>query len=210
MAEELKELINKIHQEGIKAAEDRAKDIENEARHRAQVIIEEAENKARNIILEAKEKIAKMEEGAKVSLKQAGRDLLLTLKKEINAVLGRLIVSRVREALNPEELGRIITSLIKNYSSKERGNIIVTLKKEDLEKLRKGFLNELKEELKNGIILRSSEDIQGGFIISYDGDKSHYEFTDKALAEYINLYLKPALAEILKEAVTNNKNVKSN
>ena len=84
MAEELKNLIEKIHQEGVKAAEDKASDIENEAKRQAKAIVERAEKEAKDVIAEAKGKIAEMEGSGKVSLKQAGRDLLLSLRKEIN------------------------------------------------------------------------------------------------------------------------------
>ena len=43
------------------------------------------------------------------------------------------------------------------------------------------------------IILKPAEEISGGFTISFDNGKSCYDFTDKALAEYIGTYLKPKL-----------------
>ena len=198
MAEEIKNLIEKIQQEGFKVAEDKAKDIQEQAKHHAKEIIEKAKNEADKIILDAKDKIAKMEESSKATLKQVSRDLLLSIKKEVNTLLGKLIVSNVRQSLNPDELAKIITMLIKDHKGKE--DIIISLKKEDLEKLEKVFVGELKEEVKKGIVLRPSEDILGGFIISYDGGKSHFDFTDKALAEYIGSYIKPKIGEIIKEA----------
>lgn len=198
MTEDIKNLIDKIQEEGVKSGQDKAKAIEEDAKRQAKEIIEKAKNEAEKIISDAKDKIAKMEESSKVSLKQSGRDLLILIKKEVNSLLGKLIVSNVRQTLNPDELAKIITTLIKDYKGKE--DIIISLKKEDMEKLEKGFLGELKEEVKKGIVLRPSEDIQAGFIISYDGGKSHFDFTDKALAEYIGSYIKPKVGEILKEA----------
>ena len=198
MAEEIKNLIEKIQQEGFKVAEDKAKDIQEQAKHQAKEIIEKAKNEADKIISDAKDKIAKMEESSKATLKQSGRDLFILIKKEVNALLGKLIVSNVKQTLNPDELAKIITILIKDHKGKE--DIIISLKKEDMEKLEKGFLGELKEEVKKGIVLKPSEDIHAGLIISYDGGKSHFDFTDKALAEYIGSYIKPKIGEIIKEA----------
>lgn len=196
MAEEIKDLIEKIQQEGVKVAQDKAKEIEALARRQAEEIVKKAKAEAEKLVGEAKEQITKTQESTKILLQQAGRDVLLGLRKEINAMLEKLIVSGVRQALTPEELAKILTTLIKNYHGKE--NIAILLKKEDLEKLEKGFLEALKEETKKGIVLGSSEDIQAGFIISYDNGKSYYDFTDEALAEYIGSYLKPRLKEILK------------
>lgn len=195
MAEEIKALIEKIQQEGIQAAEKTAKEIEEKAKAQARKIIEKAKADAEKIILEAQERTAKMQESSTVSLKQAGRDMLLALRKEIASMLDKLIESDLHQALQPEEMARIITELAKQHSGQEE--ITISLKKEDKEILEKRFLGKLKEATKKKIILKPSEDINGGFIISYDAGKSHYDFTDKALAEYISAYLNPRLKEIL-------------
>jgi len=195
MGEDIKGLIEKIQQEGVKAAEDKAREIENEGKRRAEKIIERAESEAGRIISGANEKSAKTEESTKTLLKQAARDMLLALKKEINAMLDRLIVSNIREALKPDELVKIIAALIKKYSGKDK--VEISLSKEDLQKLEKKILSLLKEEVKKGITLKPSEDIHGGFIISFDAGKSHFDFTDKALAGHIGDNLKPKLKEIL-------------
>jgi len=198
MAEDIKSLIEKIQQEGIKAAEEKSQEIEAEARQQAQRILEKAQADADGLISQAKEKNAKMEQNTQAALQQAGRDLLLSLRKEINTMLDKLMVSRVADALKPEELIKIITALVNDYKAQEKGQVIISLKKEDLEKLEKGLLNELKEEARKGITLKPSEEILGGFTISFDTGKSLFDFTDKALAEYIGTYLKPKLNEILK------------
>jgi len=125
--------------------------------------------------------------------------MLLGLKKEIVSTLDALIVSNIRQALSPDELAKILASLIKEASAKENAQVIVSLKKEDCAALEKYFIEKLKDQLKAGITLKPSEDVLGGFVISYDGGKSHFDFTDKALAEYIGVYLKPALKSVLKD-----------
>jgi vacuolar-type H+-ATPase subunit E/Vma4 len=82
---------------------------------------------------------------------------------------------------------------------------MVLVNKEDLESLEKNFLYKLREETKKNIILRPAEEISGGFTISFDNGKSSYDFTDKALAEYIGTYLKPKLNQILQEAIKEMK-----
>jgi V/A-type H+-transporting ATPase subunit E len=197
MTEDIKNLIEKIQEEGVKVAEDKARGIEEQARRQAQGIIKKANSEAERIIVQAQDRVAKMEESANASLKQVGRDLLLSLKKEINEMLDRIIRLHVHESLNIDELIKIISTLIKE--NKGREDIMISLNKDDFQKLEKGIFNELREEIKKGVTLKPSEDILGGFIISYDAGKSHFDFTDKALAEYIGSYLRPKLAELLKE-----------
>lgn len=202
MTEDIKNLIEKIQQEGIKIAQDKAKEIETRAAKVAEHILQEAKDQAERFISEANERVSKMEEKQKTLLAQAGRDLLIVLRKEIDAVLNKLISLQVKNTLTPGVLTNVITELVKNYSGQGESQIVVSLRKEDLELLEKGFLHKLQEEAKKGISLKAADDIYGGFVISYDAGKSQCDFSDKALAEYIGAYLKPKLADILKDALS--------
>ena len=201
MAEEIRDLIEKINQEGIKAAEEKAQNIEAAAKQRADDILAQARLEAGEMIAVAKDRIHREDEKGKTLLVQAGRDLLLSLRKEINAMLGRIVVSDIHQVLTPEALFKLLSEVVRNFSAKEGSDITVLLNKEDLEILEKIFLLQLREETRKKIILRPAEEISGGFTISFDSGKSCYDFTDKALAEYIGTYLKPKLNKILQEAI---------
>ena len=201
MAEEIRDLIEKINQEGIKAAEEKAQNIEAAAKQRADDILSQARLEAEEMIAAAKDRIHREDEKGKTLLDQAGRDLLLSLRKEINAMLGRIVVSDIQQTLTPEALFKLLSEVARNYSAGESSDITVLLNEEDLETLGKNFLHKLMEETKKKIILRPAEEISGGFTISFDSGKSCYDFTDKALAEYIGTYLKPKLNQILEEAI---------
>jgi V/A-type H+-transporting ATPase subunit E len=201
MAEEIKSLIEKIQQDGFKVAEEKAKEIEDLAKKQADLILQNARVEAEKLLSEAKDNLAKMEQSQKALLSQAGRDLVLTLKKEINAMLERLIIQEIQESITPEVMADILGQIIKGQATLGKEDIIVTLKKTDLNKLEKNFLARLKEEVKKGIVLKPSEDVRTGFLISFDNAKSYFDFSDQALSEYIGTYLKPKLAELLKNAL---------
>ena len=201
MAEEIQSLIEKIQQDGIKVAEEKAREIEDQAKKEADLILKNARVEAERLLSEAKDNLAKMEQSQKALLAQAGRDLMLTLKKEINAMLERLILQEIQESITPEVMADILGRIIKEQATLGKEDIIVTLKKEDLNKFEKGFLARLKEEVKKGIILKPSEEVRSGFLISFDNAKSYFDFSDQALSEYIGTYLKPKLAELLKNAL---------
>jgi V/A-type H+-transporting ATPase subunit E len=201
MAEEIRDLIEKINQEGIRAAEEKAQNIEAAAKQRADDILAQARREAEEMIAAAQDRIHREDEKGKTLLAQAGRDLLLSLRKEMNAMLGRIMVSDIQQALTPEALFNLVSEVVRNYSAGESSDITVFLKKEDVQILEKNFLNKLREETKKKIILRPAEEISGGFTISFDNGKSCFDFTDNALAEYIGTYVKPKLNQILKEAI---------
>lgn len=201
MAEEIRDLIEKINQEGIRAAEEKAQNIEAAAKQRADDILAQARREAEEMIAAANDRIRREDEKGKTLLAQAGRDLLLSLRKEMNAMLGRIMVSDIQQALTPEALFTLVSDVVRNYSAGESSDITVFLREEDVQVLEKNFLNKLREETKKKIMLRPAEEISGGFTISFDNGKSCFDFTDNALAEYIGTYVKPKLNQILKEAV---------
>jgi V/A-type H+-transporting ATPase subunit E len=201
MVDEIRDLIEKINQEGIRAAEEKARAIEAAARQRADDILIQARLEEERMIAAAEEKIRREEANEKALLAQAGRDLLLSLRKEIQAMLGRIIASDTGQSLTPEALSRLVSDVVHRYSPGEQGDILVSLKKEDLEILEKHFLHRLREETKRNIVLRPAEEISGGFVISFDSGRSAYDFTDRALADYIGTRLKPKVRGILEDAM---------
>lgn len=197
MAEDLKALIEKIQREGVRVAEDKAKDIEARAEKEAEAIIARARQEADKIIAEAREEADKTTRNGESSLGQAGRDLLLSLREEINVMLHRIVISDIRKAMDPGTLREIISTLIRETNAAKEGEIVLELSEKDAERIEKTFLRSLQEEIKKSITLRPSGEISGGFIISYDGGKSHYDFTDEAIAGYLVARLKPALGKML-------------
>jgi len=197
MAEEIKDLIAKIQQEGIKVAEDSSAKIKKEADTLAQKIVADAKAQAKKIIAEANSEAKRLEDSTQASLKQAGRDLLISLRQEINSTLDAIIKTNLRQALSVEELSGIIISLIKSASFSLGTEVIISLSQQDKEKLEKEFLRQLIQESKKQITLKSVDSIDGGFTISFDAGKSIFDFTTLALAEYVSINLRPELAKIL-------------
>jgi vacuolar-type H+-ATPase subunit E/Vma4 len=201
MVEEIRDLIEKINQEGIKAAEEKAQSIEAGAQQRAGSILAQAKRESEEMIAAARDRIRREEENGKKLLALAGRDLLLSLREEINAMLRRIVVLEIQQALTPGALFSILLEVVRNYSAGESGEITVLIRGDLIKALEDNFLQKLMEETKKKIILKPSEEISGGFTISFDSEKSYYDFTDKALAEYIGTSIRPKLNQILQEAV---------
>jgi V/A-type H+/Na+-transporting ATPase subunit E len=197
MADQIKELIEKIQAEGVQAAQDKANEIENEAKQKADWIVQKAAAQAKKIVEDAEDTAKRMQASGQAALQQSGRDILLTLKKEIGAMLQRVIASQIAASLAPAELSAIITGLIKVHGGADDAQVVVYVKEQDRLALEGHFLNKLKDDLKKNIELRGQDDINAGLIISFDAGKSQFDCTDKALAEYIGSFVKPAVAALL-------------
>jgi V/A-type H+-transporting ATPase subunit E len=198
MAEELKSLIAKIRQEGLDKAEAEARQVLIKAQAEAEKILRQAKDEAGKIAAQAAQNARESEANTKALLQQAGRDLLLSLRREINDMLYKLITQGAHSALTAEESGKIILGMIKDAGHLSRAQLVVSVKKEDLHKLEKFFLHELSAQAREGLELKGTDEIRAGFAISFDGGGSQFDFTDRAMAEYIYTQLKPELENILK------------
>ncbi|MDD3987602.1 MAG: hypothetical protein WC293_02210 [Candidatus Omnitrophota bacterium] len=196
MPEEIKGLLEKIQKEGIQKAQEESLRVINEAGVRSAEIIAKARQEADLIIQKAKEEAEKMKGSTDSALKQAGRDFLISLRGEISALLKGIVREKVSQALTPQEMAGMIKLLIKEYAKGNSPDTIEALfSKEDLEKMKGVFLGKLSDEIKGGIVMKSCDDITSGFTISFDSGKSHFDFSDRSLAEYISSYLNKELTK---------------
>jgi V/A-type H+-transporting ATPase subunit E len=203
MTQQVQELIEKIKQEGIGAAEKTAREIEDEARSRAQAIVAQAGKEARQKIAEAEGEVKKLQDSARAALLQASRDTMISLRKKIESLLCAVVREQVSGAMTPEVLARVMEAAVKAAvdGGAENADITAMVNRDDLEKLEKGALAGLQKAVASGVRLQGSDDIGRGFLISFDGGKSSFDFSDQSLAEYLGAFLNARMAGLLKESV---------
>ncbi len=197
MPEEIKGLLEKIQKEGIQRATEESLKVINEAKGKSAEILAKARQDAGLIIEKAKEEAVKMQDSTDSALRQAGRDFLISLRSEISSLLKGIVRGETSQALAPQEMAQMINLLIKEYAKGDSPDKIeVLFSKEDLEKMKGFFLGRLSDRIKGGIVMKSCDDIASGFIISFDFGKSHFDFSDQALADYISSYLNKELTKV--------------
>jgi V/A-type H+/Na+-transporting ATPase subunit E len=203
MSQQVQELIDKIKSEGIEASEQKAEEIIANANQEARKIIDDAKAKGEYLLRDAKEEVKKMEASTNMALKQSARDTLLSLRKEVESILQKIVSNEVNEALTPENLSSILGEVIdKSLQDKTTAtNIQMALNSQDLQKIEKSFSAKLKDQIKQSVTFQSSDDISKGFTISYDEGKSCFDFTDESLAAYLSSYLNERVADLVKESV---------
>ena len=199
MSANLKDLLDKINQDGIKQAEENARQIESKAKAEAEKKLEEAKRLSDAIIHDAKVNAEKIKASAELSLRHASRDLVLSLKDEIRKVFNKIITAEIGKMMTHEEISDILKGLIEKYIDKngQASDIKVLVKKEDLEKIKHTFIGKLKERVKDGIEFKPSPNINAGFSISFDKGKSYFDFNDEQLVETLCVYLSPELAKLI-------------
>ena len=202
MPQHVQELIDKIKAEGIQAAEKKSQEIESQAKHKSQQMMQDAHKQAERILAEAKAEIKKNQEASQIAIQQASRNVLLSLRKEIEHLLKKIVSARVGESLTPQQLGKLIDTAVQNFMAKNTagGDVRILLNEQDLSQLKDGFLNDLQKKLKGRVEFRSSDEMGKGFVVSFDAGKSSFDFTENGLAEYLSGFLNEELGKIVKSA----------
>jgi V/A-type H+-transporting ATPase subunit E len=202
METQLQELIEKIKSEGVKSAEEQSNQIVQEAEKRADNIVKEAQQKAEKIIADARQQTEKMEQTGKETLKQAGRDLLLTLQQKITALFDAVIKDETAKSLDEKAIQDVIISMLEKWSKEETENLSVLLSEEEFDKLSSHLRAKLSEELKKGVEIKPFSGVKTGFYIAEKDGSAYYNFSDQGIADNLAELLNPKLKEILQEAVS--------
>lgn len=199
MAQQVQELIDKIKSEGIQQAEVKAQEIEKDAKQKAEQIVADAQTKAKDIIAEAEKSAAQLKESGALALEQSARNMLISLRKDIEVMLRSILQQKAGEALTGESLVKIMESAVTQLVADKSAEIV--LNEEQLKALNNSVLASLQKKLGEKVEFKASSDVGAGFVIVLDKGKTNFEFTDASLAEFLSAYLNEEVAGILKKAV---------
>ncbi len=200
METQLQELIDKIKKEGLENAEQEAEKIVAEARQKAEAIVAEAEEKAKSLRDKAKKEIQQQEQAGRQAMTQAGRDVIISLKKKITDIFDDILRREVEEAMKGRALEEIISVVVKEWVKKGSADIAVLLGPEDLKTIESNLIKGLQDEIRQGVEIKVSDHLQNGFFISEKDGSAYYNFSAEGIAEIISEYVNPKLAEIMKQA----------
>ena len=144
-----------------------------------------------------------MRSSAEMSLKQSSRDMLLSLRQSIESVLGRIIHEEVSGALKADQLAEVLVHVIDKALDQKTdiAAVEIVMTKKDKDHLEKSLLSKLQKKIKEPITFKSSDDLSGGFTISFDSGKSSFDFSDVSLAQYLGNFLNAHVARIVKESL---------
>lgn len=201
---QVKELIEKIKNEGVVSAENESKRIIAEAEERAAQMLREARAEADTYKLRAESEIKKSEIAGREALKQASRDILIGLERQIIGQFQAVISDTVDRALTTDLTERLILELVKVWSDKGEEGLRIALSSADAKELGNVLQAELSERFKKGVEVVPLPRISKGFRIG-GSDGALYDFTREGVTEILAEALTPELAETLNEALALGK-----
>lgn len=197
----LQELLDKIRKDGIEAAQTDAAKVLAEAEERRRAVLADAEREAKAIVAKAKADAARFEEAGKAALEQAARNLVISFRTEISAVLAAIVRTDTEKTFSGSVLEAAIPAVLAAWKDKGTEDLAVLLPPAELSKLEGSFRKKLESELKKGLELRPFPGIKAGFRIAEKDGAAYYDFSSDSLAEMLSQYLNERLGQIAAAAI---------
>ncbi len=198
---QLQELIEQIKKDGVEAAEAQAEAILLSAKAEAEKIISDAQTQAEKIMLNAKSENERLVKSSEDAIRQAGRNLLISFRESVTRELKAIVGENVNAVYSSDAFAKLIINAVECWSDKpEAENISVILNGNDLEKLEKALLAELKSKMSGGVVLKANDNFDGGFRIAVNNGGAYYDYSAEAVTDMLSNYLSPKVTALLKEA----------
>ncbi len=199
MAEELQGLLNRIKEEGLSKAETERQEIMARAQEEARAIVDGAKKEAEELLRRARQEARLTQEKGEASLKQASRDILIGLRKAIEAELTRTVSLEVAQVLKPDVLVGILDRLVESFVAR-KGEVLgleALLAPEDQKALETLIAGRFVGRLKEGISLHPVAGLEGGIKVASRGDSLYFDFSQEALTQALSAFLNPRIARLI-------------
>ncbi len=190
----VQELLEKIRKDGIEAAESDAAKLHKEAEEKRKALLADAEREAKAMIEKAKAEAARFEEAGRASLEQASRNLVISFRAEIAAVLASIVKAETEKAFTGSVLEAAIPAVLSAWKDKGTDDLKVLLPPAELSRL-EGSLRQ------KGLELKPFPGIKAGFRIVEKDGSAYYDFSAESFAEMLSQHLNARLAEIAAAAI---------
>lgn len=211
MTEELQGLLDRIQKDGVDKAEAEAKTIADRAKQLANETREQAEKEAANIRQKAEQDAEAFAVRGRHALEQAARDVVLSLHEAINTTLASLVKGDVAKILDGDAVAGLLSQVLEAYSRDSTGSTpIEVLVPADIKgRIVEHFMARLSETVGKGVEIKSVDDIMAGFRVSFVNDRVEHDFSDASIADALCRILRPHLADVVRNAVKEKTQEKS-
>jgi V/A-type H+-transporting ATPase subunit E len=198
---QLKELVEAIHRDGVDKARQESEALLKQAKEKSDAILVAARAQAETLLANARHEQEKMEHSGRESLKQASRDLLLGVRKQLEALFAALLEEKTREAFKDTEITSAIVAMISNWAPERQDKIELLLPPERFDSMAGALRKALAGKIAAGIEIKASPEIADGFRVAEKDGQAYYDFSAASIAENLSLFLNPVMAKIVSDAL---------
>ena len=176
---QIQDLVQSIKRDGIEEARKEAEAIIADAKARAEEIIAQSKVEAQKNIDNADREI----ESSKALIKQVERDAVLSVKKELNLVMERILADKVAKSLTEESLSKLIIAAV-NGDDPAKYTV-------EVDETKAAIRSALAQAIEKGLEIKPVKGMSGLRISCKDGS-GFFDLSDEEIAAL----LKPFLGEI--------------
>lgn len=198
--DKLKQLTEKLYNEGVSKAQEDADRIVKEANEKAEQIVKEAKEKAQKIEAESNKKAEDQKRQVENDLQRAAEQTLRTVKQKLEQLItAKVIEQPVKESFKDNEFVRkLIEKAIENWSpDKEQISLSVLLPQSMQQDLGKYLEQNAHKMLQAGLDVQFTSRIKGGFKIGPADGSYKISFEDRDFENLFESFLRPQTADLL-------------
>lgn len=197
MDQKLKDLTEKLYNEGVTKGNHQAEQIIEEANQKSNQIIAEAEDKAKAIVANAEKKAAELEKNTQSELQLASGQMISALEQEVVGLINGSIVGESVGKVADEKafIQNLILAAVTNWAPKQ--DLLVVVSPKDQKDVERFFASKAKEMLDGGLKIESANGIKTGFQIGPADGSYKVSFTKDDFIAFFKEFIRPKVVELL-------------
>ena len=189
----LDKLIATLKSEGIEAADREAGQIVEKAREQARKIVEEAEAKSEEILNKAAQEAQDTLNKGEEALKQAARDLSISVQNDLLALFGTVLEKEVEADFGPDLMEKVVLKVVENVGSGTTLQLPENMETKLVARIRKKL-----QAIDNVDAVTKDKTLLNGFAVAKTDEGWNYRISPAEVAELLHTYLSPRWVDILK------------
>lgn len=201
MENKLQALTDKLYEDGLSKGREEGERLLREAEAQAAKTIEQAREQAKGIVDAAVRESEDLKKNALTEVNITSRQIIATLKQQIEeSLMEKTVAAAVHAALEQKEFvqGLILKAMAAFNPEKNAGFALELLLPEAEREAFDKFLKDVVgQELKNGLEVKFSGDLQGGFKITDKGQGYRLGFTEEDFMALFEEYARPRIKKML-------------
>lgn len=197
MDQKLKELTEKLYNEGVAKGTQQADQIVADAQQKAEEIEAQARAKAEAIVADAEKKAADLEKNTRSELQLASRQMISALEQEVtNRVNGSIVSASVEAATGDQAfIQELILAAVTNWAEKQ--DLLVVVPDNRKKEVEDFFAAKAKALLDKGLAIDAVNNIKAGFQIGPADGSYKVSFTQEDFIAFFKEFIRPKVVELL-------------
>ena len=179
---QIKDLVDSIKKDGVEEAEKQSAALLKEAQKKADEIVENALLKSKKMKEDAEREISILEQSSRSTIKQAARDVTLSLKKELEKKFEILLSDKIKDNLSGEALNSLILAVVKGIDDPGKYEVQINALNDSLK-------SSLATQMKKGLVIKPVKGVEAGFKLKEKDGSGYFDFSVDEIAAMLKPFL---------------------